>query len=75
MNIWLITLGLGFLFHGLLILWVGKLPWAFRTARKPNFERGSPEAFQIFWLGYIGHPEVFGLAQVYTDGSAIRPDL
>ena len=72
MNIWLITLGLGFLFHGLLILWVGKLPWAFRTARKPNFQRGSSEAFQIFWLdqySYIGLAlSIFGLAQVFYGG-------
>ena len=72
MNIWLITLGLGFLFHGLLILWVGKLPWAFRTSRRPIFERGSPEAFQIFWLdqySYIGLTlSIFGLAQVFYGG-------
>ena len=41
MNIWLIASGLGFLFHGLLILWVGNLPWAFRAGKKPNFEKGS----------------------------------
>ena len=72
MSTWLIASGLGFLFHGLLILWVGKLPRAFQAAKKPNFERGSPKAFQIFWLdqySYIGLTlRIFGLAQVFYGG-------
>ena len=72
MNIWLIASGLGFLFHGLLILWVGNLPWAFRVGKKPNFEKGSSGAFQIFWLdqySYIGLVlTLLGLAQIVGGG-------
>ena len=72
MNIWLVASGLGFLSHGLLILWVGNLPWALRAGKKPDFEKGSPRAFQIFWLdqySYIGLVlTILGVVQIVWGG-------
>ncbi|MDA0272376.1 MAG: hypothetical protein O3C68_03875 [Proteobacteria bacterium] len=54
---WIVALGLGMAFHGLLILWVGGLPRAFSPGESPTAEKGSPEAFGLFWLdqySYIG---------------------
>ena len=54
---WIIALGLGMAFHGLLILWVGGLPYALSPGESPTAEKGSPEAFGLFWLdqySYIG---------------------
>ena len=54
---WIGALGLGMAFHGLLILWVGGLPRAFSPGESPTAEKGSPEAFGLFWLdqySYIG---------------------
>tara|TARA_B100000809_G_C14795957_1_gene408452 strand:- start:395 stop:619 length:225 start_codon:yes stop_codon:yes gene_type:complete len=54
---WIIALGLGMAFHGLLILWVGGLPHALSSGESPSAEKGSPEAFGLFWLdqySYIG---------------------
>ena len=63
MNIWLITLGLGFLFHGLLILWVGSLR-IFRT-KKPILKRLS-QPFKYFadQYSYIDLLRSFDLALV-----------
>jgi hypothetical protein len=54
---WIVALGLGMAFHGLLILWVGGLPRALRSGEVPTAEKGTPMAFQLFWLdqySYIG---------------------
>jgi hypothetical protein len=54
---WIVAIGSGLLFHGLLILWVGGLPRALSPGESPTAEKGSPEAFGIFWLdqySYIG---------------------
>ncbi|MDE0991497.1 MAG: hypothetical protein OSA83_19995 [Pseudomonadales bacterium] len=54
---WIVALGLGMAFHGLLILWVGGLPHALAPGEAPIAEKGSPEAFGLFWLdqySYIG---------------------
>lgn len=54
---WIVALGMGMAFHGLLILWVGGLPNALSPGESPTAEKGSPEAFGIFWLdqySYIG---------------------
>ena len=54
---WIVALGLGMAFHGLLILWVGGLPHALSPGEAPTAEKGSPEAFGLFWLdqySYIG---------------------
>ena len=54
---WIVALGLGMAFHGLLILWVGGLPRAFSPGESQTAEKGSPEAFGLFWLdqySYIG---------------------
>ena len=54
---WIIELGLGMAFHGLLILWAGGLPHALSSGESPSAEKGSPEAFGLFWLdqySYIG---------------------
>ena len=54
---WIVAIGMGMAFHGLLILWVGGLPNALSSGESPTAEKGSPEAFGIFWLdqySYIG---------------------
>ncbi|MGV0033775.1 MAG: hypothetical protein ACNYPE_02045 [Candidatus Azotimanducaceae bacterium WSBS_2022_MAG_OTU7] len=54
---WIVALGMGMAFHGLLILWVGGLPRALSSGESPTAEKGSPEAFGLFWLdqySYIG---------------------
>lgn len=54
---WIVVIGLGMSFHGLLILWVGGLPRAFSSGETPTAEKGTPEAFGLFWLdqySYIG---------------------
>ena len=56
-DFWVVALGLGMAFHGLLILWVGGLPQALSPGEAPIAEKGSPEAFGLFWLdqySYIG---------------------
>ena len=57
MMFWLIALGLGMAFHGRLIVWVGGLPRALTPGDSPTAEKGTPEAFGLFWLdqySYIG---------------------
>ncbi len=54
---WIMALGLGMAFHGALILWVGGLPRALTPGDSPTAEKGTPEAFGLFWLdqySYIG---------------------
>ena len=54
---WLIAVGLGMAFHGLLIIWVGGLPRAMQSGETRTAEKGSALAFQLFWLdqySYIG---------------------
>jgi hypothetical protein len=54
---WIVALGMGMAFHGLLILWVGGLPRALSPGESPTADKGSPEAFGRFWLdqySYIG---------------------
>ena len=54
---WIVAVGLGMAFQGLLIIWVGGLPRAFRPGEQPRAEKGTPEAFGQFWLdqySYIG---------------------
>jgi hypothetical protein len=47
---WIVAMGLGMAFHGLLILWVGGLPRALRSGELPTADKGTPMAFQLFWL-------------------------
>lgn len=47
---WMVALGLGMAFHGSLILWVGGLPRALRSGPTPIADKGTPEAFGLFWL-------------------------
>ena len=54
---WFVFIGLGLLWHGLQIIWVGQLPRALRGGEVPTAEKGTPEAFMYFWLdqySYIG---------------------
>lgn len=70
MDFWLICSGLGMLWHGALVLWVGGMPHAFRRGEKPTAPAGSAQAFMIFWLdqySYIGLVlAVAGLALTLT---------
>lgn len=47
---WTLALGLGLLWQGLLILWVGGIPLAIAAPRTPRPDKGTPEAFSFFWL-------------------------
>ena len=54
---WLLVVGLGALWHGVQIIWVGGLPRQLRRGDVPVAEQGTPEAFGLFWIdqyGYIG---------------------
>ena len=54
---WLMALGLGMAFQGILIIWVGRLPRAMRRGKQQAVEKGTRVAFQLFWLdqySYIG---------------------
>ena len=54
---WLIVLGLGAIWHGAQIIWVGGLPRQVRRGETPTAPKGTPEAFGLFWIdqyGYIG---------------------
>lgn len=55
--VWGLSIGLGCLWLGLQILWVGGLPWQLRRAERPTAEPGSQRAFLLFWIdqyGWIG---------------------
>ncbi len=48
-DFWLHAVGLGLIFQGALIIWVGGFPLSLRGAL-PSAEKDSPEAFGIFWI-------------------------
>lgn len=53
----LIITGLGGLWLGGHILWVGGLPRQLRGGDQPTADKGTLRAFQLFWMdqyGYIG---------------------
>ena len=54
---WLLVIGLGAIWHGAQIVWVGGLPRQLRRGDTPQAPPGTPEAFDLFWIdqyGYIG---------------------
>lgn len=54
---WLVIIGLGALWLGAQIVWVAPLPRQLRPGPVPTAEKGSPEAFGLFWIdqyGWIG---------------------
>ena len=54
---WLIIGGLGAIWHGAQIVWVGGLPRQLRRGETPTAAPGTPQAFGLFWIdqyGYIG---------------------
>lgn len=54
---WLIIAGLGALWLGGQIVWVAPLPRPLRRGEVPTAPKGSPQAFNLFWLdqyGYLG---------------------
>ncbi len=54
---WFVIIGLGALWLGAQILWVAQLPRQLRRGPVPTAEKGSPEAFGLFWIdqyGWIG---------------------
>lgn len=44
-----IVLGAGCIFHGALVVWVAPTPSQL-LRDKPQLEKGSAQAFQVFWL-------------------------
>lgn len=54
---WRTIIGLACGFLGLLIFWVGGLPRQLKRGDQPTAEKGTPEAFGLFWMdqyGYLG---------------------
>ena len=54
---WRIIIGLGCAWHGIGILIVGGLPRQLKGGSQPTAEKGTPEAFGLFWMdqyAYIG---------------------
>ena len=54
---WWITVGLGAMWIGGQIVWVAPLPRQLRKGEVPTAEKGSEEAFYLFWIdqyGWIG---------------------
>lgn len=54
---WFVIIGLGALWLGAQIVWVAPLPRQLRRGSVPTAEKGSPEAFGLFWIdqyGWIG---------------------
>ena len=47
---WLVCLGLGMIWQGLLITWVSGLPLAITARDTPKPQAGTPEAFGFFWI-------------------------
>lgn len=57
MNGWALPIGLGMLWLGLQIVWVGGLPRQLRRGETPVAEADTPKAFLLFWIdqyGWIG---------------------
>ena len=50
MHAWLAIGGLGALWIGVQIVVVGGLPRFLRRGAVPRAERGTPQAFMLFWL-------------------------
>ena len=50
MHEWLTIAGLGALWIGVQIVVVGGLPRFLRRGEVPRAERGTPQAFMLFWL-------------------------
>lgn len=48
-QIFWLALAAGCIWHGAQIIWVAPIPTQFAN-EKPQVEKGTPEAFQVFWL-------------------------
>lgn len=51
---WLLVAGLGATWLGVQIVVVGGLPRALRRGPQPTAPKGTPEAFDLFWLDQYG---------------------
>ena len=49
-SILLLAIGLGFLWHGILIYWVAGLPRQLKKAKKNITESDPEKSFMLFWL-------------------------
>ena len=49
-SILLLTIGLGFLWHGALIYWVAGLPRQLKKTSKNITESDTEKSFMLFWL-------------------------
>lgn len=47
---WITVIGLGLFWQGVLILWIAGVPLALRAKRTTRPDKGTPEAFNFFWL-------------------------
>lgn len=68
---WLVVVGLGSIWHGIQIVWVGGLPRQLRRGEVPTAPPGTPEAFGLFWIdqyGYIGVSLAVGGALMVVAG-------
>ena len=48
-NLMWLALAAGCIWHGAQVVWVAPTPTQFRKD-KPDVEKGTPQAFQVFWL-------------------------
>ena len=49
-ELWIVFLGIGMIWQGLLIMWVGGLPHAITARNRPKPQPNTPEAFGHFWI-------------------------
>lgn len=49
-ELWIVYLGIGMLWQGLLITWVGGVPLILVARDTPKPQSGTPEAFGFFWI-------------------------
>ena len=71
-SVWGIIIGLGCAWHGLGILTVGGLPRQLKPGPQPTAEKGTPEAFGLFWMdqyAYMGLTLVLGGAALAALGA------
>jgi hypothetical protein len=53
----LLIVGLAAVWYGAIVYWIAGLPRQLKSGRQPTAEKGTPQAFGLFWMdqyAYIG---------------------